>query len=619
MDKKQAEVEQAKLKHEQKAYRELKNTYNQALDDIKGRVLNLQNKLNELNIIDTTGMDDRSKEILESMKQSKIYQLDYQKALEKEIGAILDVTKQKNVTNIQTFLNKMYQESYLGLQYDLNSKGIPIITPINPSLVVKSVNKETKGMTFAQREIANMNDFKKAVKSEISRGIANGSTYSQMAEQLSMKTNEALYKSKRIVRTEGCRVSSEAKLTSMRDEIEKGADLVKVWDSTLDGKTRPLHMQLDQQIKEINEPFEIDGIKVQAPGLFGDPGQDCNCRCVVQAVPRWDIEETKYRIDNETKSDIIKVKNYEAWANADFKYPLEMNLKNFDEWKDDYKKLITENEKIKNAKKEISSLNKEMRDVLMSNYEETRIGMGLNSTPIDKLLDDEFLFQVNFGNVDVKIAEEYVKSFKKLSNEYYSSCSRITQTRIMNGPVYAEHTINRTELNPYVFQSEIFINDYLDNYKNFSARLLKNPPNKNITEKNMIEYIATHEYAHTFSLICQDKYKSFVGQDVIKIKKFNNRIKEIRNNYIEELTTLSEEIRKLNNKFILDTDNFNNEDKKKLNELVSRQKDIFISEYSKENEEEFFAEAFADAKIMKNPSPYSLQVLEEIDKIFKKR
>jgi hypothetical protein len=317
LDKKQAEVEKELLKHEQKAFRELKKTYNQALEDIKGRVSNLQNRLNELNMIDTTGYDDKSKEILDSMKQSKIYQLEYQKALEKEIGAILDVTKQTNVSNIQSFLTKMYQDSYLGIQYDLNSKGIPMITPINPSLLVETINKETEGMTFAQREVANMNDFKKVVKSEISRGIANASTYSQIAQQLSMKTNEALYKSKRIVRTEGARVSTTAKLTSIRDEIEAGADLVKQWDSTLDGKTRPTHANLDGKWTEVNKPFKMDGYEVQGPGLFGDPGQDCNCRCVLLCVPRWDVEETVVKYDNEN-DELIETKNYNDWKQGYF-------------------------------------------------------------------------------------------------------------------------------------------------------------------------------------------------------------------------------------------------------------------------------------------------------------
>lgn len=326
MDKKQAEIEKILLEHEKQAFKDLKKSYTQALADIKGRVLNLQNKLAELNAIDTTGYDKESLEILQSMKQSKIYQLSYQKALEEQISACVDVLRRDTVTNIQTYLGAMYNDSYLGILYNLNAKGIPITTLVNPSLLAQSINKKIEGMTFAQRINVNMNDFKKIVKAEISRGIANGSTYSEIAQQLSMATGEDLNKSKRIVRTEGSRVSSEARLTSMRDAKEKGADIVKQWDSTLDGKTRPLHMELDQQIAEINKPFKVGGMEVEAPSMFGDPAEDCNCRCVVLSVPRWDIQESNVRHDNEN-DELIETKSYNDWKQGYYRRISEEELK----------------------------------------------------------------------------------------------------------------------------------------------------------------------------------------------------------------------------------------------------------------------------------------------------
>ena len=58
-----------------------------------------------------------------------------------------------------------------------------------------------------------------------------------------------------------------------------GADVVKEWDAVLDGKTRPTHRKLHGQIREIDEPFEMDGKKAMYPGEFNDPAEDCNCRC----------------------------------------------------------------------------------------------------------------------------------------------------------------------------------------------------------------------------------------------------------------------------------------------------------------------------------------------------
>lgn len=325
MNKKQAEIEKVLLQHEKDTFKELKKSYTQALADVKGRVLNLQNQLIELNAIDTKGMDKESLEILQSRKQSKIYQLEYQKTLKQQIGAVVDVLKQDNITNIQTFLNRMYQDSFLGTQYNINAQGIPVTVPINPSQVVASVNKEIEKMTFAQRMNTNMNDFKKVVRAEITRGIANGSSYKEIAQQLSMATNESLNKSMRIVRTEGGRVSSEARLTAMRGAKERGADIVKIWDATLDSKTRDTHAKLDQQVAEIDEPFKVDGMEVMAPNQFGIASEDVNCRCVLLEVPRWDIDDTAVRYDNE-HNELIETKNYEDWKQGYYRKITEEEL-----------------------------------------------------------------------------------------------------------------------------------------------------------------------------------------------------------------------------------------------------------------------------------------------------
>lgn len=342
MNKKQKEIEKVLLEHEKEAYKDLKEAYNNALKDVNARVLNIQNSLKELRSIDTTGMDDRSKEILESQIQSKVYQLEYQKMLDKQISSCIDALKDNTTNNITTYLHKVYNDSYLGSLYNINASGIPITTPINPSLLVETINTPTgdmkyskygtvtktdeDGLNYVQRIERNMKDFKKKVKAEISRGIANGSTYKEISKMLSMVTGEDLHVSERIVRTEGTRVSSKARLTQIRDAKEKGADLVKQWDSTLDGKTRELHGELDGQIAEVDEPFKVGSIKVHAPGMFGDPSQDCNCRCVVLSIPRWDISDTVTKYDNEN-DELIETKNYTEWKKGYYRRIAEEELK----------------------------------------------------------------------------------------------------------------------------------------------------------------------------------------------------------------------------------------------------------------------------------------------------
>ena len=90
---------------------------------------------------------------------------------------------------------------------------------------------------------------------------------------------------------------------------ELGCDTVKQWNSTLDGKTRKSHQRVDKEWRELDEPF--------SNGLMypGDPSgraaEVVNCRCSVDDVPRWHVENGggQHRRDGIT-GNIIKCKNY---------------------------------------------------------------------------------------------------------------------------------------------------------------------------------------------------------------------------------------------------------------------------------------------------------------------
>lgn len=72
-----------------------------------------------------------------------------------------------------------------------------------------------------------------------------------------------------------------------------GADVVKQWDSTLDGKTRRSHRELDGQIRELEEPFEVNGHKAMFPSGFGIPSEDIHCRCACLQRARWGLDESE--------------------------------------------------------------------------------------------------------------------------------------------------------------------------------------------------------------------------------------------------------------------------------------------------------------------------------------
>lgn len=272
MNSRQKEVIEQLLNNEKKLIKELRKSYTQALTDVKRRIKVLQ---------------------ADEMTQSKIYRLEYQKALEKQISGIIDVLNGENVQAISEHLIKAYEDGYIGTLYSLQGQGVPLLFPINQTELINSVYKKIENMTFANRMNTNMNEFKKIVKSEISRGIANSSTYAEIAKQLTLKTKESFNRAYRIAQTESGRVSSEAKYDSICRAKENGANVVKQWSSTLDMKTRPEHVALDGQIREINEPFELQGLKAMHPHGFGVASMDINCRCVMLERARWAVENEK--------------------------------------------------------------------------------------------------------------------------------------------------------------------------------------------------------------------------------------------------------------------------------------------------------------------------------------
>lgn len=74
--------------------------------------------------------------------------------------------------------------------------------------------------------------------------------------------------------------------------------------------------RLDGQIREVNEPFEMHGKKAMYPGEFGDPAEDCNCRCVAltRARKALDADELKVLQERAEKFRLDKLEDF-----ADFK------------------------------------------------------------------------------------------------------------------------------------------------------------------------------------------------------------------------------------------------------------------------------------------------------------
>lgn len=289
-----------------------KEVLNQALNDEKAVMARL-----ESNYTSALARIRRNIKDLQSnpLTQSKIYQLEYQKQLEMQISGILDTLQGNNFTTIADYLNTCYQTGFVGTVYDWQGQGVPLTIPIDQRQVIKAVQKTGDDFKLSNKLGVNTKLLKEQVKTELQRGIAAQFSYADIARNISNYGQSDMNRSMLIARTEGHRVQNDARMDAMQAAKKKGADIVKEWDSTLDGNTRPNHRLLDGQIKELDEPFEVSGMKVNSPGSFGIAAEDCNCRCCVLQRARWALKE---KVDPGTGEVTLSDKeSYQKWNNQD--------------------------------------------------------------------------------------------------------------------------------------------------------------------------------------------------------------------------------------------------------------------------------------------------------------
>ena len=303
MNKRQKEVAQSQLNDEKAVLKKLEANYKDALEEINSKIELLMARQ-------------------DADMQHVIYQVEYQKALKTQVQGILDKLQADEFETISEYLTKSYEEGFLGTMYDLHGQGIPLIMPIDQEQVVAAIQHETKLSeslyTKLGKDIKLLN---KQIASEISRGIAGGHMYREIARNIAGYAGIGKNKAMRIARTEAHRIQSTATANAQFKAKDKGADIVKIWSAALDAKTRTTHRKLDGQIRELEEPFEVDGMKAMHPASFGRPEEDINCRCRSNSRARWLLEQpyTKWDAnapviisdDGTTQYSLIESKNYE--------------------------------------------------------------------------------------------------------------------------------------------------------------------------------------------------------------------------------------------------------------------------------------------------------------------
>lgn len=222
-----------------------------------------------------------------------------------------------------------------------------------------------------------------------------------------------------------------------------------------------------------------------------------------------------------------------------------------------------------------------------------------NTTSIEELnnkalevLKDTKIAKVDFTNGDLRKSKEMLAQYIKLVDEYNTDPTySITLEKLkqnVDGQVVrvgnSADCVMQLKSHKYIEPAK-----YQTLKSSMSFNVVVDKENVNIAT-------LTHEFAHTLSTSKQIS----MGKDT----EFWAEIRKIKTAYAKELNNIDKQL------YIDKTLNY--EEAEKLKTQVS------ISQYAKTNLDEFLAEGFCEAKLSSNPSKYSLQILDVVNKYFKR-
>lgn len=152
----------------------------------------------------------------------------------------------------------------------------------------------------------------------ITSGILQGESFGKIATRLQQVANMDRTAALRNARTALTTAQNAGRQASIERATRMGIHLRRRWIAVKDGRTRHSHGRADGQIREVDEPFDIDGHPMMYPGDLRGPAKEVyNCRCSMRTVEEDGIEAEprKMRVTDPLSGEvtIINEMTYAEW------------------------------------------------------------------------------------------------------------------------------------------------------------------------------------------------------------------------------------------------------------------------------------------------------------------
>jgi SPP1 gp7 family putative phage head morphogenesis protein len=517
-----------------------------------------------------------------------------QQTMEKLFGNELD--------EVDNLTKNSYINNYFHTMFEYQ-KGFNVgfnVTNIDQNKLSKIVNKPwaVDEKNFSERIWGNKTKLINELHNELTKMCLTGKSPDESIKYLSKKFNTSKAQAGNLIMTENAYFSQLAQKDCFNAlDVEK-YEIV----ATLDSHTSEICKEQDGKVYDMKD---------YQPGITAPPFHNyCRSTTVPHFDDDFDLEGERAARDEDGKTYYVSDKmKYDDWYK---KYVQnQSNLQN-----------EAKNAKIKTHSEKIQ----ELQNILMDMNEARRIHWDLSLTSKEEMLNSSFkdlAYSIDLEGIDEKVIDTIIENYKQLGDEYYTTLNHI-------GIFDDEYLLAKPNSGGYEFTGvktltgEIHFNqtmlddfdDYVETMKNCSEF---GHISKSINPENYKYYVPTHEFAH--SIFNSGMVgKNLIGMDENIYKNFGKELEKMFEQYKTRINEIDSQLKALNSKFVLNTENFTSEDSAKLKALKKEQQEIFVSNYAiRDNlKDEFMAECFAEAKLSSNPSKTALEVLKLIDKYFKR-
>ena len=418
------------------------------------------------------------------------------------------------------------------------------------------------------------------IRSAIAQSLLQGESVADAAKRISQVAEMNRSAALRDARTMINAAEQSGKLAEYEMLAEEGVDIEKGWMATLDERTRDTHAELDMEFVPVDEKFSNGLMEPCDPD--GDPSEVYNCRCTLIS-----------KIDGKTISQEERRSKLE---------------RPYEEWKN--------REQVSGSAAESINPTEQAENMLKSAYDEHGENNDLTRVPSSEYTNREW---ADYKNISDETADAFNNALESLTNEYDTPLDQI-KTMTKQEAIESGGTFARTIHNYETGEAKLLINpvkckDY-DALTDRIKELANNGYAVAVRKGQEGKYLATHEFGHSLLAFNIDlkNSRNWVGENYTKIRNARREVTSLWEKYIKAIGDLEQKRKSAEFDFMMG-DAKRGADARKLEKQIKK---LRISKYSMTNIDEFFAEAFTDAKIGAGENEYSKEVLNITNKYFRK-